>query len=115
MTTKIVDKPFGMKTMWIIVLFDLPTETRTQRRVYRLFRKDLLTDGFTMMQYSVYRRHCASFENANVHIQRLQGALPDEGEVRFLVITDKQFSRIVTWWGRKRQKKETAPAQLLLF
>lgn len=115
MTTRIIDQPFGMQSMWVFIFFDLPTNTPTQRRAYSMFRKDLLKDGFTMTQYSVYRRHCASFENAQVHINRLQGSLPEEGEVRFLVITDKQFSRIVTWWGRKRQKKETAPTQLLLF
>jgi CRISPR-associated protein Cas2 len=113
--TRIIDKPFGMQSMWLIVFFDLPTGTRAQRRAYSLFRRDLLADGFTMTQYSVYRRHCASFENTQVHIKRLQGSLPDEGEVRFLVITDKQFSRIVTHWGRNRQKKETSPGQLLLF
>ncbi|MCA9456802.1 MAG: CRISPR-associated endonuclease Cas2, partial [Nitrospira sp.] len=49
----------GIKTVWIIVLFDLPTDTRAARRQYTLFRKALLNDSFTMMQYSVYMRHCA--------------------------------------------------------
>ena len=44
----------GLNTMWIIVLFDLPTDTIQARKHYTRFRKFLLEDGFTMMQYSVY-------------------------------------------------------------
>jgi CRISPR-associated protein Cas2 len=81
-------------------MFDLPTETPAQRRAYARF-KDLLNDGFSMMQYSVYQRHCASLENAEVHIARMGACLPPEGEVRFLVITDKQYGKIRTYWGKK--------------
>lgn len=101
--------------MWVIALFDLPTETPQQRRAYARFRKDLLRDGFTMMQYSVYQRHCASMENAEVHIQRMRKVLPPEGEVRFLVITDHQFGKIVTFWGKRRQPTQKSPAQLEFF
>ncbi len=44
------DTPFGWKTVWVLSMFDLPTETKEQRRAYTRFRKDLLDDGFTMMQ-----------------------------------------------------------------
>ncbi|MGQ0664834.1 MAG: CRISPR-associated endonuclease Cas2 [Pseudomonadota bacterium] len=101
--------------MWVLALFDLPTETKQLRRAYARFRKDLLDDGFTMMQYSVYQRHCASPENAEVHIQRMGTVLPAEGEVRFLVITDNQFGRILTFRGKKRQPKPSSPAQLEFF
>jgi len=101
--------------MWVFALFDLPTETKIQRKAYTRFRKDLLDDGFSMMQYSVYYRHCASQENANVHIQRMGKSLPPEGEVRFITITDKQFSKILTFWGKKRKQTENAPAQLEFF
>ena len=53
--------------MWIMVMFDLPVDTKQARRQYTLFRKGLLKDGFTRMQFSVYVRHCASEENADVH------------------------------------------------
>ncbi|HZS84155.1 MAG TPA: CRISPR-associated endonuclease Cas2 [Stellaceae bacterium] len=108
-------RPFGWRTVWVLAMFDLPTETREQRKAYARFRKDLLEDGFTMMQYSVYQRHCASTENADVHVQRMGSRLPAEGEVRFLVITDKQFGKIITYWGKKRQPKPESPAQLEFF
>ncbi|MEO5374828.1 MAG: CRISPR-associated endonuclease Cas2 [Alphaproteobacteria bacterium] len=101
--------------MWVIAMFDLPTDTKAARRAYARFRKDLIEDGFTMMQFSVYSRHCASIENADVHIARMSGKLPPQGEVRFLTITDRQFSRIKTFWGKNRQKSPPSPSQLELF
>ena len=54
----------GYALMWLYVMFDLPVETKAQRREATRFRKDLLKDGFTMHQFSVYIRHCASNEAA---------------------------------------------------
>lgn len=115
MRLKVPDRPFGWQTMWVLTLFDLPVDTRERRREYTQFRKHLLRDGFTMMQYSVYQRHCASFENAQVHIHRMGAVVPPQGEVRFLVITDHQFEKIITVWGKKRQPPEKSPAQLEFF
>lgn len=101
--------------MWVVAMFDLPVDTKTARRQYTLFRKALLEDGFAKMQYSVYIRHCASEENAHVHVQRIQRALPSDGEVRILRITDKQFERMRVFWGKRRVGPEQPPAQLELF
>jgi CRISPR-associated protein Cas2 len=101
--------------MWVIAMFDLPTDTKAARKAYTRFRKDLLDDGFTMMQFSVYSRHCASIENAEVHIARMGKRLPPAGEVRFLTMTDRQFSRIQVFWGKKRAKTEPPPSQMELF
>lgn len=107
--------PWGWQSMWVIAMFDLPTETPADRKAYARFRKDLLEDGFTMMQFSVYSRHCASFENAEVHVGNMGRRLPPAGEVRFLTITDKQFARIKVFWGKKRQKTPLSPSQLEFF
>lgn len=101
--------------MWVIAMFDLPTETVAARRAYARFRKDLVEDGFSMMQYSVYTRHCASIENADVHLTRMGSRVPSAGEVRFLTITDRQFGRIRVYVGKKRQKTPPSPSQLQLF
>ena len=105
----------GLNTMWIIVLFDLPTDTMQARKQYTRFRKFLLEDGFTMMQYSVYMRHSASEENSQVHIKRIQSCLPTDGEVRIMKITDKQFGTIEVFYGKKRKPVEPAPLQLQFF
>ncbi len=101
--------------MWVVVMFDLPVDTKEARRAYTLFRKKLLQDGFARMQYSVYIRHCASRENADVHIQRVEANVPGDGEVRALTITDKQYERMHVFWGKRRKPPENPPLQLELF
>jgi len=105
----------GYRSMWVLTMFDLPTDTKQARREYTQFRKFLLEDGFTKMQYSVYTRHCPSKENAEVHVQRVQRKVPPDGEVRIITITDKQFERMKIFWGKTRKTPESAPSQLQLF
>lgn len=105
----------GLNTMWVIVLFDLPTDTPEARKQYTNFRKSLLDDGFRMMQYSAYIRHSSSDENALVHAKRIKAALPPDGEVRIIKITDKQFGNIEVFYGKKRVQTEQAPLQLQFF
>tara|TARA_Y100001933_G_scaffold198067_1_gene198794 strand:+ start:132 stop:437 length:306 start_codon:yes stop_codon:yes gene_type:complete len=101
--------------MWVIALFDLPTDSKRARRHYTRFRKALIQDGFMQMQYSVYLRHASSRENAEVHMRRVEAAVPPEGEVRVFTITDKQFARMRVFWGKNRIATEQPPPQLQLF
>ncbi|MFA5298379.1 MAG: CRISPR-associated endonuclease Cas2 [Lutibacter sp.] len=105
----------GYRIMWLFVFFDLPTDTKKDRRNAQQFRKNLLKDGFTMMQYSVYTRHCASSESADVHEIRVKRLLPPLGKVSVLRITDKQFGNIMNFWGVDLVPKEPPPMQLELF
>ena len=103
------------RIMWLFVLFDLPTNTKKERKEAARFRKDLLRDGFTMMQYSVYTRHCASRESAEVHARRIKRALPDAGKVSIAQITDKQYGNIINYWGVKAEPPVNQPQQLEMF
>ena len=103
------------RIMWILVFFDLPTETKRDKKAYLDFRKALQKDGFTMFQFSIYVRHCASMENANVHIKRIKGFLPQYGKVGIMCITDKQFSNIHLFYGAVPQRPNAPLQQLELF
>ena len=72
--------------MWLFVFFDLPVLTKQQRKQATQFRKALEKDGFSMMQFSVYVRHCPSKENVEVHMKRVRLALPTAGQVSILAI-----------------------------
>ena len=96
-------------------MFDLPTDTKSARKQYSQFRKFLLNDGYDMMQYSIYSRHHASEENAQVHIQRIKERLPPDGEVRIVKITDKQFGRIEIFFGKISQPVQVPTEQLEFF
>lgn len=101
--------------MWLFVFFDLPTTTKTERRNAALFRKALEKDGFSMMQYSVYVRHCPSKENMSVHIRRVRQSIPSTGYVSILSVTDKQYGDILNFWGKIERPILETPQQLELF
>lgn len=101
--------------MWILVFFDLPTETRKERKAAADFRKRLLLDGFVMFQFSIYMRHCASQENADVHIRRVKSFLPEYGKVGMICITDKQFGRMELFHCAKEEPPILPAIQLELF
>ena len=72
--------------------------------------------GFVMLQYSVYIRHCASYESQTVHVKRIKAFVPETGMVSILCVTDKQYGDIVNYWGKeKKKKKPTEPLQLEFF
>lgn len=101
--------------MWILVLYDLPTDTKAERRAGANFRKEMLKDGFTMFQFSIYMRHCPSKENADLHVQRVKKLLPAKGHVGIMCITDKQFGDIELYFCAKVQERKKVVQQLELF
>lgn len=103
------------RVLWILVFFDLPTETKTDRRVHAKFRKDIMKDGFTMFQFSIYLRHCSSRENADVHTKRIKRLLPKKGHIGILTITDKQFGNMELFRGVKVADRPDTPQQLQMF
>lgn len=110
-----MDRLSEYRVMWVLVLFDLPTETKKQQKASRLFRANLLKDGFNMFQFSIYIRHCVSMENAEAHIKRVKSILPEEGHVGIISITDKQFGAIEIFYCKSMVKTELASQQLELF
>ena len=82
--------------MWLFVFFDLPVTTKREQKVASEFRKNLLRDGFVMMQFSVYIRHCASHES-------------------LVAVTDKQYADMETVFGKAAKKEIRAPIQLEFF
>ena len=110
-----MDRFSEYRIMWVLVLFDLPTETKKEKKAYSDFRKNLQRDGFTMFQLSIYVRHCASQENADVHIKRVKSFFPGHGQIGIMCITDKQFGNIELFYGKKVQPPNTPGQQLELF
>ena len=103
------------RSMWILVFFDLPTETKVERKAASKFRKDLLQDGFNMFQFSIYMRFCPSKENAEVHTKRIKNRLPKKGKIGILQVTDRQFGNMELFLGVKETAVKKPPQQLELF
>lgn len=79
------------KIMRMICMFDLPVETDEEKRAYRTFRKNLIKEGFIMMQYSVYVRVCPSREYASRVETHIMKFIPKSGNIRLLCVTEKQY------------------------
>ena len=103
------------RVMWVMVFFDLPTETKKERKNAAKFRKQIMEDGFTMFQFSIYLRHCPSKENADAHIRRVKSILPESGDVGILCVTDKQFGAMELFHGQREEVKRLGLQQLELF
>lgn len=110
-----MDRISEYRIMWVLVFFDLPTDTKKERKAATDFRKMLISDGFIMFQFSIYMRHCPSGENAEVHIRRVKEALPAYGQVGILSITDKQFGSMELFTEKKSRDVPTEGIQLELF
>ena len=90
------------KYMKMLCMFDLPVETSEDQRAYRKFRKDIVSEGFTMIQYSVYVRTCPNRQFANQLEKRLKKIMPKEGNVRLLTVTEKQYEDMKILVGSKK-------------
>lgn len=100
---------------WVLVMFDLPVDTAEARRAAANFRKDLVQDGYFMVQFSVYARPCGSADRVETHVRRLRGKIPARGQVRALIITDAQWGRMMVVQSQQKQKPEDMPQQMLFF
>jgi CRISPR-associated protein Cas2 len=109
------DRLNAYRIMWTLVMYDLPTETKKERKVASRFRKELQKDGFSMFQFSMYVRHSSSSENATVHSKRVKKNLPEHGKIGILQITDKQFGEMELFYGSKQVELPNVPQQLELF
>lgn len=78
--------------MRLLIMFDLPVETSKQRRDYRHFRKQLINEGFLMIQYSVYVRVCVNKKSAQFIEKRVSNFLPQIGTIQSMIMTEKQYN-----------------------
>lgn len=97
-----------MRVMRLLVLFDLPTGSKAERRSYTEFRKFLIEDGYHMEQFSVYSRLLLTRESASTHIARLRANLPSAGEVTVIEMTERQYEDRLVLLGDKPKRAEAS-------
>lgn len=105
---------------WVLVLFDLPTDTKTERKEASRFRNNLLDMGFLMLQYSVYAKCAITLEKKVALINNLRIIAPTTGNVQCLFITDAQWEKSITLscveaQSKRQIKKTTKIGEQLQF
>ncbi len=101
--------------MWLLVMFDLPVLEKAERKAATDFRNTLLDMGFEMSQFSVYMRSCTSQSQLESYCQQVENNLPPGGKVNVLQFTDKQYERIISYQGKRKQPGKKSPDQYELF
>ena len=100
---------------WVLVFFDLPVGTPEERKAANNFRKDLIHDGYMMVQFSVYARPCGTADRVDTQVRRLKLKIPSKGEVRGLMISDAQWGRMIVMRSQQTAEAEKMPAQMQFF
>jgi CRISPR-associated protein Cas2 len=99
----------------MLIMFDLPTNTKDERRVATQFRNFLLKEGFYMIQYSVYVRICNGLDCVEKYRKRIKTAIPALGSVRLLTITEKQYNGVDILVGEATKYDKSAQWHQLTF
>lgn len=101
--------------MRVIVMFDLPVTTSEERSAYNQFRRELIKDGFLMMQESVYCKLAMNAVSANLVKQRVNRIKPRKGIIQLLIITEKQYSQIDYLLGGPQETQLDTTERLWYF
>lgn len=101
--------------MWCVVMFDLPTKTNSQKRAYSTFRNYLLDNGFVRTQYSIYAKYSPSGVLTGRTVSHIKSAVPPQGEVRILHVTDRQWSSTIRFFNSLEEIVQEVPEQLAFF
>ncbi|MEM7303785.1 MAG: CRISPR-associated endonuclease Cas2 [Pseudomonadota bacterium] len=105
----------GYRLMWILVMFDLPTDTKTQRKAATDFRNFLLDEGFERSKFSVYARFVNGREAFATRVNRIERQLPDAGDVQGLNFTDRQCLDIIHFSDQGQNRARENPQQLVMY
>ena len=100
--------------MRLILFFDLPMVTKEEVRIYSKFRKYLIKNGYLMMQFSIYSKIFNNRDAVVNHIDILKKQVPSKGQIRIMMVTEKQYAKIDIIVGGKSLQEETIGVEAFL-
>ena len=105
--------PMSERFLRMLVFFDLPTETKQDRREYARFRRYLIKNGFIMLQESVYCKLLLHATAQKLVLNALYRNKPPAGLVQILTVTEKQFARMEYMVGEHQGDIINSDARLI--
>lgn len=103
------------RVMRTIVFFDLPNIYSSDKRNYLRFRKFLLSEGFVMLQESVYSKMILNSGQASFLIDRIRKSAPKKGIIQVLTITERQYAQIEYIIGNSNTKIINSESRLIVL
>lgn len=101
--------------MRTIVFFDLPNVYARDKRAYLQFRKYLISEGFLMLQESVYSKLVLNSEQSSLLYERIKRHAPKKGIIQLLTITERQYARIEYIIGEPTTKIINSDERLIVL
>ncbi|GAB2025883.1 CRISPR-associated endonuclease Cas2 [Lactovum odontotermitis] len=98
-----------------LLFFDLPVDTSEERRDYRKFRNFLISDGWLMLQFSVYSKLSLNNTQATSSKNRVMKNKPKTGNVVILKVTEKQFASMDYILGEAKQSVANSDARVVFL
>lgn len=94
-------------------MFDLPTTKKEDRRKYTEFRKQLISNGYIMLQYSVYVRMFPNKTSAMQSLKKIKSITPPNGAVRAMLVTEAQYQATEILVGGKSYQEDNVTSEPL--
>ena len=91
----------SFRFMRIVLFYDLPAVTAAERKIHAKFRRDLMKDGFYMMQESVYCKLAINQNYVSAIINGVEKYKPKKGLIQILAITENQYAKMIYILGHK--------------
>ena len=101
--------------MRLLLMFDMPTDTASDRKAYRKFRKFLINEGFIMHQFSVYSKILLNDTANKAMLARLKQNNPQRGLITLLNVTEKQFSRMIYLLGEQDNRVANSDERIVFL
>ena len=101
--------------MRTIVFFDLPVVSYADRKRYSQFRKNLINEGFIMLQYSVYSKIVLNTQQSILLVNRVKRFSPNKGIIQILTLTEKQYNSMEYIIGGSNTKIISSEERLIVL
>lgn len=101
--------------MRMLIFFDLPTTTQIDKKNYRKFRQFLISEGFVMVQYSMYSKLVLNSTASKLLLTRIKKNSPSDGVVQVLTITEKQYASMEYLIGSPQDRVEESDRRVLIL
>src|SRR5579883_3421419 len=101
--------------VWAIAAFDLPSQTREQRRDANRYRHHLLELGFSRVQLSVYAKYMINGAGFRWVGSAAGAVVPPGGVLRVIPVSDHEWARALCYVGERLVPPEDPPQQLAIF
>ena len=77
-----------------MIMYDIPIDTEENRKLYTLFRKNLIQLGYYMFQESIYVKQLNSKSQQENLMRKIKNIIPKNSNIRGLLLNQNIFDNM---------------------